>query len=47
MLCIVNVGLEWVVLFVKRLGLKNKVLSKGVFKGRHRNDSRHIALGTF
>ena len=47
MLCIVDVGLEWVMLFVKYLGLKNRVLSKGVFKGHHRNDSHHIDLGTF
>ena len=47
MLCIVDVDLEWVVLFIKYLSLKSRAMSMGVFKGHQRNDSHHIDLGTF
>ena len=45
-MCIVDVDLEWVVLFIKYLSLKSRAMSKGVFKGHHINDSHHIDLGT-
>ena len=46
-LCIVDVDLGWVLLFIQYLSLKSRAISVGVFKGHHRNDSHHIDLGTF
>ena len=33
--------------FIKWLGLRSKVLTIGVFRGHHRNESHHINLGVF